>query len=147
MLFYPQCNTFYEFIIITGNYELAQLEKSKKENQRTKNLRALDVLFANTSFLSPFTLLVRVADFGDKTQNQVMFNQAQLQITAEAWSQEFCLLLKLQKLAGMAFFFPPLQIYIYTLTYSFPFLFSFMEGPHSQQMEKASDLTEERATT
>jgi len=40
-----------------------------------KKLCALNVLFANTSFLSPFTLPVRVADFGDRTQNQVMFNQ------------------------------------------------------------------------
>lgn len=35
---------------------------------------ALNILFANTAFLSPFTLLVRVIDFGDKTQNQDLFN-------------------------------------------------------------------------
>lgn len=39
-------------------------------------------------------------------------------------------------------------MYIYTHIHSFSFLFlSCMEGPHSQQMEKASDITEVRATT
>lgn len=48
----------------------------------------------------------------------------------------------------LGFFIPNLYVYIYTHIHSFSFLFfSCMEGPHSQQMEKASDLTEVRATT
>lgn len=52
-----------------------------------KTLWALKALLANTSFLSSSTVLVIVADFEGKTQNEAMFNQAQLQTTAEAWSQ------------------------------------------------------------